>query len=369
MEGWRLLCCCFRPAGSRIEVMDPSGAHDQTVIRLSLRWVLLAVVIVLIVGTLGGLVGSRFSGSPRQPLTSNRDQIVTTVQEVSISPSKVTQELVAEHERSVFLLARGTTASASVFAVASVITNDGLLASIHPEGKGDVFGIDTTGALIPLETVGRDVVYDIYYYRLRDGVVAPLDLAQANPTVGARSLAIWRSQETNTPIAQERMITEIILPRSNHAVGVQQVGRLNSELVLSGTPLLDDTGALVGLADAAAQTTIMIEDIRRSMERITTGNRETNPYDKFGFTPEFLFSPASDSVPATFRVEIASVASRTPAAGQLLAGDTLLAVSDTETTWGDSLVELLSQSQSVEVTISRGEQEQTVSLQVTEEGQ
>lgn len=339
-----------------------ASVEGKSVVRLSLRWVLFALVLVLAVGAIGGMLGQQ-AVKPRVPLLNDqRDQIVTTVQEVSISPSQAAQQTVKNARRSVLLLARSTGSELAPFAIGSLITNDGLVASVHKPVQGDVFAIDDTGTRVALSAVGTDVLFGITYYRVQDAVIAPLDFAQTDPDIGMQGIALSRSVATMGPVSTSLSLSEFILPAEQALPGVQRLAQFSEVGILTGTPIIDDTGMLTAIMYGEEGQALPISTVRASLDRITAGTRERNPYDRLGFEPAFVFGTTSQDIVPQFRVVVSSIEPKSPAASALRVGDVITTVGDEAVTWSVPLVTFLSDQSEPTLTIQRGDIERTITL-------
>ncbi|MDP3789054.1 MAG: hypothetical protein Q8R48_01475, partial [Candidatus Omnitrophota bacterium] len=69
-------------------------------------------MLILVVGALGGIGGTMLLSRPLPPLNPDREQLITTVEEVTISPNMAASTLVERYERSVMLIVDGVGSSA-----------------------------------------------------------------------------------------------------------------------------------------------------------------------------------------------------------------------------------------------------------------
>lgn len=334
----------------------------QTVVRLSLRWIIVGVLLMLALGFIGGLIGVSF-GTPTTPLTPQRDPLVTNVQQVTVSPDSNTQSQVQSAQRSVLLLASGTHEKPNVFATASAVTNDGVLVSVHPPVKEDIFAIDSNGLFVDLDVLGQDAVYGITLYKVRNSVLPALDLASSDPSVGVDVLAISRSPQTTSAIARSFWLQEYDVPPENAPSGWEKLGILHEKSsFLPGTPLLLDDGTVAGfvLNKDGAQV-VPVTYVRRSLDRLAAGQREVDPFKNLGFSVTPSFSVASSGNKIEFAFVVDEVTANSPAA-QLRKGDKITMVNGQELTWDANLADLLSTSGPVALTARRGERELSVTL-------
>src|SRR5687767_7683366 len=128
----------------------------EQVVRLSIRWIALALAATVVLGMTGGLLADQLFRPSLPPLTPEGDQLFTTVQEVTISPNTATAEMIERVNRSVLLIARGTDASTAPTATGVVVTNDGVIVTASDLAAGTHNAFDQEGRIIPVETMGRD---------------------------------------------------------------------------------------------------------------------------------------------------------------------------------------------------------------------
>lgn len=340
--------------------------QQSSVIRLSLRWLVIGFLLMFAIGILGGIFGTSLT-SPRTPLTRQQDQLITTVQEVTLSPSIVTQDLVRKNERSVLSLAQGTIESYSIIGNGLVVTNDGLVVGFHAPTRSTVFALDSSGNTIGLDVVGNDTLYGLTYYRIQSGVIAPLSFAQENPGVGATVTSLSRDPDTLLPRAEQSFTTTTTLAESVDPAGWQQLGLVTgARAVISGAAMLDDSGNLrgmyLGTADADTGRMLFISDIRSSLNRVTSGKREVDPFERLGFSTEsaITFSKLDNQV--RFRITVIGVNPASAATGILKVGDEITAVGDTSVTIATPLATLIPLEGPTTLDIKRGGTEQTVTL-------
>lgn len=335
--------------------------QGQSVVRLSLRWILFGGLCMVALGVGGGFIGSAMF-KPSIPLVSQPDQLVTTVQQVTVSPNTHAQSVVGQKERSVLLLASGNRSNPTIIGTGSVVTNDGVLIGFHAQTRDEVFAIDTNGVYILLESIGRDALYGITLYRARDVVLAPFDLDSADPGVGTTLLAMARSTETTKPIAKFAALEQYILPPADSPQGWGYVGMIEEDLgIPAGSPLLADDGRLAALyVGDGTQAALPVSYVRRSLERLAGGKREYNPFDEYGFTaaPSFAAAPSELGIELSFVVTSVAANSTTP----VRAGDRIARINDQELAWGADIANLLSAPAPVGITVIRSGQEQTFSL-------
>lgn len=335
----------------------------QTIVRLSLRWVFVGTALVLIMAVLGGILGANLQPPP-SILTTQSDRLVSTVQKVTLSPNVASQAIVEQHERSILLLAHGSRTNPVALAVAPVVTNDGIVATMHQAVHDEVFGIDSSGTYITLDALGTDPVYGVMFYRVHDSVFSPVELATADGAVGNTFLALARSATIAQPEAHIVSLEQYELPKDNDPPGWFRVARLATpENVLTGTPMLSDDGAMVGIVVGSdSKRMLPVSYLRQSLGRLAAGKREVNPFDTWGFTvqPSFAVLPTQTGIVFTVTVKTVD----TKKAPQLRPNDHVLAVNDQPLTWQTDLIGLLSAAPPINLTLERAGQMQQVALTV-----
>lgn len=339
------------------------------VARLSLRGVLVMLLLVLGAGFLGGYVGGLWFTPNLPPLTNDSDQLVATVQEVTISPSKAAAELVAEQRDSVLLLGHVTDETIEPVAIGAVVTNDGIVVTptLPRQQPSNLVAFDGEHAGIGLSLLGRDEVYGLTYYRLQDGVLTPFDLAQVDPAVGGELLEISRDRVTTLPMALKVGIEKYELPESSQVKGWQRLVRLNQpsdKAFLLGNVLVTDEGAVAAMRISPEGIAVPVSVIRESVQRLTRQEREYDPFEPWGVTLRYDFLYEASSGQVRFRAAIAEIAPGSAAeTAQLRVGDRITRVGDTEVTWETSLAVLFaSKEPSLSITRERADRSEEVVL-------
>ncbi len=327
-------------------------------IRLTLRWVVLVVLLLFATGVAGGMVGQKLLAPPLPPLTSG-DQLITQVQEVTISPNSAAADTVVSVSRSVMLLGTRTGTVVQPVATGVVVTNDGLLATTTQIAGNDIVAIDDTGAVVALEAVGEDPVFGLFYWRIPQVVVVPLDLRREPVAIGSELLAISRSNITKQTKVIEYRVQELILPTLDDPRGQQQLvmGTGNVPTLMVGAPAIDEEGRLSGLLLGTEGRLLPTEALQQSLARLAADQREFSPLEQLGLDLEYSFD-------TTFVARIRNVTPGTPAAlAKLQRGDTLLTINNEPIVWDRSVIGQLSASLPLSLTFRRGEE--TLSAQVS----
>jgi hypothetical protein len=173
---------------------------SEGVVRVSFSWLLLGGLIIVVLGALGGLLSAQLLPS-RPPLADPAGgQLLSSVQEVTISPSTAAAELVEGGQRSVVLITSAASpAAGGESAAGAAVTNDGLVVTADSLPEGNLAVFDYLGTRMSAEYVGRDALFGLTYLRITDGVLLPFDLRGETAPVGYELLALGRSSTTLAP--------------------------------------------------------------------------------------------------------------------------------------------------------------------------
>lgn len=333
----------------------PRNESEQT-LRLTLRWVLAAVVLLFGVGILGGVVGQRLLIPPLPPLLTAQDRLVTTVQEVTISPNTSAAQVVATAGRSVVLIGTRTGTALQPRATAVVITNDGLLATTAALPETEIVAVDDRGAATTVDRVGNDELYGISYFRLPASVIVPLDVRRDGISVGTELLAISRSDVTRQTKVGPYAVHEFTLPREGDRAGLQRImqGTPVSSSLFIGAPLVDEEGRLSGLLIDTTGRALEATAIEHSLQRLSAGQREFDPLAQLGLALQFSFVATPDGGAAAFTPRIMAVTPASPASkARLQRGDSLVSVNEEAISWEKGVVEQLSAAWPLTITVRR----------------
>lgn len=339
------------------------------VVRISFGWLILGVVGAVLLGVLGG-VASRYFGPVRStPLIPEQGQLVSTVQEVTLSPNTAVAELVGTAQRSVVALATGEGPSQTVIATGALLTNDGVIATSSALPRtSTLVALDFRGVSLPLDYLGSDNVYGIGWWRVRDGVFTPFELVDDDPSVGTELIGLARSAITLQPRVDRYSLSSYRLPHDGDPVGWQRVavGSLAfPDDVLRGAPLLDDNGHLAAVVmQPSTGTALPASQLMASLTRLTQNNRELNPFENLGLDIRYTFTVVPPSPERRFVAEVLSVVPGTPAAAaRLQRGDFITAVDETAVSWQELFVAQLAHSLPLTLTVVRGDTTSFVELQ------
>lgn len=330
----------------------------------------MAFLLVLAAGFLGGMLSSFWFTPTLPPLTKGSDQLVATVQEVTISPSKAMEELVLEQQGSVLLLGQVEGDTIRPVAVGAVVTNDGIVVTPTLPGQqvNDLQAFDGEHEATALSLLGRDEVYGLTYYRLNDGVLTPLDLAQTDPAVGGQLLEISRDGETTLPLAFTAGVEGYQLPEADQPKGWQRIMTLGESSAqdnsLAGSVLLTDEGALGAIRIPAEATAVPVTIIQESLQRLTRQEREFDALESWGLELDYDFQYVETERRNQFVVTVTGVAPNSSAdRARLRVGDRITTVGDSEVSWDVPVVPLFAgDNTSLKITRQRGNSTEDVVL-------
>lgn len=341
--------------------MAPAPTAD-TVVRLSVGWLIIAMVIIVLCGFAGGFLAQQFFRAPLPPLTSETDRLIATVQEVTISPNTAAADNVSRANRSVFLL--GRSAGTAPVATGFVVTNDGVVVSTADITSPSPVAFDQEGRALALARIGRDELYGLTYYRLPNNVVVPLDVRQSDPPVGYELLALSRNDTTYLPRTLPFRVGEYALP-TNVAPAIVRVLRgdaITSESAV-GSALIDDEGKVAGILQSDSGIAYPVSHLQASLTRFTSNQREADTFATIGITLAYTFQVTPPEQTVAFHPQVLTVTPATPAdiAG-LERGDIITAINNEPITWERPIAAQLSAPLPLTITINRKGELQTVTL-------
>jgi len=342
-----------------MSLIDNENNTDQ-VVRISLLWLVVGALVMIMLGVLGGVLANQIWPPPVVPLSSDQDQIITTVQEVTISPNKSRVDRVEAAERSIVGIGIKDAAPMSILAMGVVITNDGLVISSAKLPKADLVAIDFDGRQLPLRTAGRDKLFGLSYFRLQEGLLSPLDLNSQNVSVGQSLLWLGRSKLTFLPIVEDYQVREWILPPELGASGWQRMmrGTRINEASLNGSALVDEEGRLAGIiTNSPAGLSLSGEHLLESVRRIANGQREVDPFADFGIKVHFALD--TENFPGRrFVVEVVSVVPESRANGMdLRVKDKIIGFNGEELSWQRNFVSMMTEKEVQQLKVLRGARE------------
>lgn len=350
-------------------------SSSQTV-RLSLRWLFLLALLMLGLGVVGGIVGSQLVG-PRGALTpENPDQIISTIQQVTVSPNKNRVQMLENVRRSIVLIRQTVGATTSDVGTGIVVTNDGLIATTATVRGDQVVAADDQGNVIPLSSLGSDPLYGITYLKLPSGVAVPVELSALTDVVGSDLLAVSRDTQTLSVTTYPFHSQAYELPGEDDVFPGRQrvlVGTAVSSEILPSAPVIDEEGKLTGiLLDAEDGISLSAQDITLSLDRIAANKREVNPFVALGLDVRYDFidiPPSGEraAAPHQFVAVVTAVTPRSSAAqAGIKSGDVITMVGTTRITWQTSVAEALGHSLPLPLTTLRQGVERVATLQITD---
>jgi len=345
--------------------MEPktnTANKESPVIKISLGWLGLIVIIIFLIGSVGGAVGSSFINPPLPPLTQETEQLISTTQEVTISPSRAAEKLAEENARAIVLITRDGQSVPAINAI--VLTNDGLAVSAHDIEGSSLFAIDNTGLKVPVSRIGRDELFDLSYFRLDNSVIQPFAIADQDVKAGAKLLALGRDRATLGLQAAGYDAISYALPQTTSPAGWHKLVALgNVQDGFDGAVLLNDNGQLAGLVAGNGTQAIPASALRLSLNRVTNNQRETDPFGALGIDIGYQIIFNELSLRYEFAAVAENVSPRLPAgAAGMVKGDVILSVNETVISWDNSLAGLLDITHPLSVKIRRGSQEQTLTI-------
>lgn len=308
-------------------------------------------------GVLGGMLAEWWWRAPLPTLPEEQDRLITTIQEVTISPSTATAQVVEKNGRSVVLLARKDT-PATPLAAGVIVTSDGIVASTAALPEGALVAITNEGEALEVERVGTDALFGITYVRLRSGVFVPTDVRDSDVPVGFTLTALSRQPVTGSPRVRLYTVQEYQLPPSTAVLGWQRLyaGEGLTEAILAGSPLFDDEGRVSALTlPQGSGATLPSTALRLSLARVVGRQLEVNVVDQLGLNVAYVFEPVEDGQ-HQFRIAVTTVRPNSPAAkAGIKSGDRIEKIQGEAVTWGSSVVEALGARHAIALQVRRGE--------------
>ncbi len=334
-------------------------AKKEQTIRLSVTTLGMVVGGVIVVGMAGGFM-TQFFWPTAAPLSDKTAPVLTTVQEVTISPSKAAVKVVEQAQRSVLLLGDD--------GAGFVLTSDGLVVSPTELKVATPVATDERGLQLPLEAVGRDSVYGLFYYRLKNAVLPPLDMRRDDPGVAARFVVLSRSRSTFQPRIAEYTLQEYVLPPDGGPKGWHRLQRgtpVGSGGVLPGSPLLDEEGTVSGVVvDAAQGFALPVAQLNESLNRVVVNKREQDPFEELGIVVRPVFGVLVPERPVALGLQLTAVRPQSPAGtAGLRAGDVVTGLNQTAFTWDTNpAAALRAAPRPLTVMVIRNQAEQTLAV-------
>ncbi|HLD26122.1 MAG TPA: S1C family serine protease [Candidatus Andersenbacteria bacterium] len=347
--------------------MDLEKSSQQGIVRISFGALLLGSAAVVVLGLLGGIAGSRFFPARQELLREpgTRDQLISTVQEVTISPNQAAAVVVSNVERAVVLLRERSEESDVLLGTGVVVTNDGLVVTSASLDEREVIATDYRGQELAVDFVGQDTLYGLSYLRINEAVLPTLDLHTERVSGGTRLIAVSRNETTLQARSAPFDVFEHTLPPELAAKGIQRLLRGSTEQDdrLAGSPLVDEESAVAAiLLNPRLGLALPADLLRQSLDRVIGGAREANPLNELGLGLDYSFVREGENPPA-FTVEVISVAPASSAAEAGLArGDRIVSIAGEAASWEQSVVGLLSRQRPLTLVVRRGTVERSVTL-------
>lgn len=341
---------------------------------------LLAMVVF---GVVGGLLAQRLFPA-RLPLQDGGQQLVTTVQQVTISPSKQRTAVAEQLGKSVVTIVQQTASTTKLLGLGTIVTNDGYIVTpqsvLGParDSQGTSLAvIDSTGAVAAVQVIGTDAVYGLTYLKLSSGVGVPIELIADEALPGTSLVTISRSLTSGAQLVGSFELQEYVLPPNevaggNVAPAWQRLahGQYSTDS-LAGTPLATEDGKVAGLTlDAEHGLALRAGDLKESLDRVTLGRREADPLATAGVAVRYDFVQAATSGQAgtpKFTVVVTGVKPNSPAAvAGVRSQDVIVRVGTEAVSWQKNLMTALAAPLPLEVTLLRqGEERGAVLSPVT----
>lgn len=343
--------------------MPESLSSDRT-FRISLVWLLFGIGMMVGIGILGGLIGQTLM-RPILPLTSDQNRLITTVQEVTISPGKAAAAIVKDARRSVIGIGQAESAG-TLLATGFILTSDGIVATVGDLPATGLVAFDSDHKIVPLEKAGSDSLFGISYYRIRDRVFVPLELRTEDSQVGEILLGLSQAPATGSDRIIPWYVGSQLLPSGIVPAGIQRLlqGDIPNDAGWQGAPMLDEEGKIGGLMFDSRQGTVLpATALRQSMNRFFEQQHESHIWSDTGLTIEYVFTASTRPAERVFGARILGVRSASQAAlGGLRAGDVIIAIRNEPLAWEKSVVTLLSEKRPLPLTVIRNAAELHLTL-------
>lgn len=361
--------------------MNTNPNHVRQPTPFGCRWLAIALTASLALGIIGGVIGSRLSGSDnaptadnRQPVTVREDSAVTGAVKkissavVSISSTNTAQSLFGPLEQK----SGGT---------GFIITNDGLIGTNRHvvEHSGSLSVVSSDGKTYPANVVAVDPVFDFALIKIDAKNLPVADLGNSDDIqVGQSVIAIG-----NALGEFENTVTTGVISAKQRTIqaenGASLEGLIQTDAAInpgnSGGPLANLSGQVIGVNTAVAGG----EGIGFAIP-ISLAKQAIESYQKTGKIERASLGVETVTVtkdvarlrnlPVDNGALIVRVIPASPAAGAKLAdGEIITAVGGTPVDANHSLAGLIGSHVSgdqVELTVRRGRDEHKVTVKLTE---
>lgn len=345
--------------------INTQNQDSDQIVRIPIVWVFIGVLAMILLGAVGGMLSSQLWPTQRTPLTNDQEQIVTMVQEVTISPNQAAADVVAKADRSIVGIITTSSSDKTLIAAGIVVTNDGLVMTSATLPKSELVAIDWQGAEVPLRLIGRDELFGLTYLRIEEGLLSPLDIRANNVPIGNELLVVSRAQTTRSVRADNYLVKEWVLPPEIGPSGIQQLlkGTPIDTAVLAGSALIDDETRLAGIVlNKQAGLIIGGDHLLMSMQRIATNKREVDPLGELGIKVHYALEVDEDGK-RIFVAEIVSVDKKSWAAeNDLRVRDKVRALDNEKLDWQKSFVNQITNDSLQQITVRRENNDVTLNI-------
>ncbi|MBI3251503.1 MAG: hypothetical protein HYZ62_01170 [Candidatus Andersenbacteria bacterium] len=276
----------------------PSKEKNPTqTIKLTMRWLFLMAAGMLGLGLIGGILGAQLVAPAGTLQPDGSDPIISTIQQVTVSPNKQWAQVALSAARSVVMLRQVSGGTISYPGMGVIVTSDGLIATTASIRADQMFAIDEAGKATVLALVGSDPVYGITYLRLPANVAVPIGFSDIDNLSGATLLGVKRSLDTLALAATLFQAQTYTLANQDNRPGVQRlIHGTESESFAAGEPLLDEEGNLAGVVVTPDKGLAMTAaDIKQSLNRVIANRREVNPFTAVGLDVTYTFVDTPES--------------------------------------------------------------------------
>ncbi len=336
------------------------------VVRVSLAWMLAGTITVVVLGMVGGALTAQLWWPRTIPVTEEGGRLVSTVQEVTISPNIAATKILEMSERSVVMIGREDAPGGAALATGFVVTNDGIIVTARELPTDQLIAYDYQGKMAALERIGSDELFGLTYLRAREAVLIPIDMRAESVLVAYELMAVSRSWPTLLPRAEFYRVSETILPPELMPAGIQQVfkGAQLAETELAGSPLIDEEGQVAGiLINPLAGLALPVNQLKESLDRVIGGQREKNRFEELGIELHYVLIATGDTAGRQFRAEVRAVMpDAVAAAANLKRGDIIVRIDDTPLEWGRSVLAALSHDLPLTLTVKRADKQEIITL-------